>query len=91
MSMLKHHGHEVDLIFEPGLDDNMYLRVPPLAVLNRREALIERAKGFDPHLVCIGSPTNMWPHASSMAKRLKDESASRSSSVGTTRRPCRST
>ena len=53
MSMLKHHGHEVDLIFEPGLDDN---GVPPgpaaRAPSTATDALIERAKAFDPDLVC---------------------------------------
>ena len=73
MSMLTEHGHEVDLLFEPGLDDNGYVRAPFLAALNRTEALVERARGFDPDLIAIGSPTNMWPHASRMAKRLKDE------------------
>lgn len=73
MSMLKHHGHDVDLIFEPGLDDNGYVRVPQLAWFNRTDALLERARAFDPHLVAVGSPTNLWPHASKMARRLKEE------------------
>lgn len=73
MSMLKHHGHQVDLIFEPGLDDNGYVRAPQLAWFNRPDALMERARAFDPDLVAIGSPTNLWPHASRMARRLKRE------------------
>jgi radical SAM superfamily enzyme YgiQ (UPF0313 family) len=73
MSTLKHAGHEVDLIFEPGLDDNGYVRVPQFKWFNRPEALIERAKAFDPDLVAIGSPTNLWPHTSKMAERLKRE------------------
>jgi radical SAM superfamily enzyme YgiQ (UPF0313 family) len=73
MSMLKHHGHQVDLVFEPGLDDNGYVRVPQLKWFNRPEALMERAKAFDPDLVCIGSPTNLWPHASAWARRFKRE------------------
>ncbi len=73
MSMLKHNGHDVDLIFEPGLDDNGYVRVPQLKWFNRPEALMERAKAFNPDLVAIGSPTNLWPHASKMAERLKRE------------------
>ncbi|WCO69248.1 radical SAM protein [Iamia majanohamensis] len=73
MSMLKHHGHQVDLIFEPGLDDNGYVKVPGGAWFNRPEALMERARAFDPHLVAIGSPTNLWPHAAAAAERLKRE------------------
>jgi radical SAM superfamily enzyme YgiQ (UPF0313 family) len=75
MSVLKHHGHLVDLIFEPGLDDNGYMRVPPLRAFNRPDALLERARAFGPDLVCIGAPTNLWPHASRMAERLKRELA----------------
>ncbi len=73
MSMLKHHGHLVDLVFEPGLDDNGYVRVPPLKWFNRPDALMERARAFDPDLIAIGSPTNLWPYASAMAERLKRE------------------
>ena len=73
MSILKYHGHLVDLIFEPGLDDNGYMRVPPFAVFNRPEALMERARAFEPDLICVGAPTNLWPHASRMAARLRAE------------------
>lgn len=71
MSMLSSHGHEIDLIFDPGLDDNLFLKAPHLAWMNRHEALLERAKAFDPHLVAIGSLTNLWPFASKMAEKLK--------------------
>ncbi len=73
MSMLTHHGHEIDLIFEPGLDDNTVFNFPALARLNRHDALVERAKGFNPDLVCIGAPTNLWSHAARMGERLKRE------------------
>lgn len=73
MSMLTEHGHEVDLIFEPGLDDNTVFNLPALARLNRHDALIERAKGFRPDLVCIGAPTNLWSHAARIGERLKRE------------------
>jgi len=71
MSMLKAHGHEIDLIFDPGLDDNLFLKAPQLAWMNRHEALLERAVGFAPDLVAIGSLTNLWPFASKMAEKLK--------------------
>ena len=73
MSMLKHHGHQVDLVFEPGLDDNGYIRVPALRALNRPEALMERARAFEPDVIAVGSPTNLWPHQSRLAARLKRE------------------
>ena len=73
MSMLTHHGHEIDLIFEPGLDDNTVFDMPALARLNRHDALVERAKDFRPDLVCIGAPTNLWSLAARMGERLKRE------------------
>ena len=73
MSMLTSHGHEIDLIFEPGLDDNTVMNMPALARLNRPEALVERARSFNPDLVCIGAPTNLWSHAARMGERLKLE------------------
>jgi len=71
MAMLKAHGHEIDLIFDPGLDDNLFLKAPYLAWLNRHEALLERAQGFRPQLVAMGALTNLWPFASTMARKLK--------------------
>ena len=73
MSMLEAHGHQIDLVFDPGLDDNLYLRVPQLRWLNRHEAMLERAKAFDPQLVAIGALTNLWPYAQEMATRLKEK------------------
>src|SRR5262245_6876829 len=75
MSMLKAHGHEISLLFDPGLDDNLFLKAPHLAWLNRHEALLERAKGFRPQLVAIGALTNLWPFASKMAAKLKEHLA----------------
>ena len=72
MSMLKHHGHEIDLIFDPGVDDNLFLKAPHLAWLNRHEGLLERAAAFKPDLVAMGALTNLWPFASKMAHKLKE-------------------
>ena len=72
MSMLKAHGHQIDLIFDPGLDDNLFLKAPHLAWMNRHEELLERAVAFNPDLVAMGSLTNLWPFTSKMAQKLKD-------------------
>ena len=91
MSMLKHHGHQVDLIFEPGLDDNGYVRVPALGVFNRTDALMERAKAFNPTWCAsalrptFGPTHHAWPNGSSASWPYP------SWSVVTTPRPCRST
>jgi len=71
MSMLKANGHEIDLIFDPGFDDNLFLKAPSLKWLNRHDALLERARAFNPDLVAIGALTNLWPFAQQMATRLK--------------------
>lgn len=71
MSMLKAHGHEIDLIFDPGLDDNLFIKFPHLAWVNRHEKLLERAVGFKPDLVAMGCPTNLYPFASKMAEKLR--------------------
>jgi len=72
MSMLKAHGHEIDLIFDPGLDDNLFIKFPQLAWVNRHQELLERAKGFKPDLVAMGCLTNLYPFATKMAEKLKE-------------------
>jgi radical SAM superfamily enzyme YgiQ (UPF0313 family) len=71
MSMLKHHGHEVDLVFDPGFDDNLYLKVKPLRFMNRYGPLLERARAFAPDLIAISSLTNLYPFACEMTHMLK--------------------
>ena len=71
MSMLRAHGHDIDLIFDPGLDDNGHVKAPRLKWLNRHGAMLEQAKAFKPDLVAMGALTNLWPHAKQMATRLK--------------------
>ena len=73
MSMLKHNGHEIDLIFDPGLDDNLFLKAPFLAWLNRDQALMERAKAFQPDLICVSVLTNIYPFVRKWCRRLKEE------------------
>jgi anaerobic magnesium-protoporphyrin IX monomethyl ester cyclase len=72
MSMLRQHGHEIDLLFDPGLDDNLFLKMPHLAWLNRHDALLERATAFRPDLVAMGCLTNLYPFACKMAEKLKE-------------------
>ena len=67
MSMLKAHGHDVDLIFDPGLDDNLFIKFPHLAWMNKHQELLERAKGFNPDLIAMGCLTNLYPFAKVMA------------------------
>jgi radical SAM superfamily enzyme YgiQ (UPF0313 family) len=73
MSNLKQHGHQVDLIFDPGFDDNLYLKFKSLRWLNRYGELLDRAKAFNPDLVAISSLTNLYPFAREMAHMLKEK------------------
>ncbi|HYY74370.1 MAG TPA: radical SAM protein [Solirubrobacterales bacterium] len=73
MSMLKQHGHEVDLVFDPGIDDNLFLKAPWLHWLNRHEALIERAKAFKPDLIAVSILTNIYPFVKQWCRRFKQE------------------
>jgi anaerobic magnesium-protoporphyrin IX monomethyl ester cyclase len=71
MSALKRAGHEIDLIFDPGLDDNLFLRVPFLKRLNGEQALLERAKAFAPDLICVSILTSIYPFAKEWCHKLK--------------------
>lgn len=73
MSMLKSRGHDIDLILDPGLDDNLFVKMPHLAWMNRHEALLERAIAFKPDLVAMGCLTNLYPFVRKMAEKLKQE------------------
>ena len=71
MSCLEARGHEVELLFDPGLDNNLYYRFPPLKLLNRWDRLERRARDWKPDLVAFAVPTNIYPFAREFAKRLK--------------------
>jgi radical SAM superfamily enzyme YgiQ (UPF0313 family) len=73
MSMLKQNGHEVDLIFDPGIDDNLFLKAPWLRWVNRHGELLERAKAFKPDLVAVSILTNIYPFVRQWCRRLKEE------------------
>ena len=73
MSMLKKHGHQVDLVFDPGIDDNLFLKAPWLHWLNRHEALMERAKAFKPDLIAVSILTNIYPFVKQWCRRFKEE------------------
>lgn len=72
MSMLKCHGHEVKLIFDPGLDNNLYFKAPYLKWLNNHSKMVDDAREFAPGLIAIGALTNLWSYAGEMAHRLKE-------------------
>ena len=61
MSMLKENGHEIDLIFDPGFDDNLYLKAPFLLMQHVARHMVERGGGgrivnVSPPLRCRRGP-----------------------------------
>ena len=71
MSYLESKGHQVELLFDPGLDNNLYYRLDVLKFLNKWDKLIERAVNWKPDLVAFSAVTNIFPFALEFARRLK--------------------
>ena len=72
-AVLKRAGHETDLVFDPGFDDNNYMRLPVLRKLNRMDRMRRRALAFEPDLICFSCLTNLYPYVSRMAALLKQD------------------
>jgi len=72
-AVLKAAGHETDLIFDPGFDDNNYMRLPFLRKLNRVDRMLRKTRDFRPDLICFSCLTNLYPYVSRMAALLKAE------------------
>ncbi len=71
-ALLKRYGHQVELVFDPGFDDNTYFQFAPLKVLNREKRLLERARAFDPDIIMLSCPTNYYPHVKRMARAFRE-------------------
>ncbi len=71
MSYLEKMGHKVELIFDPGLDNNLYYRLGALKFLNRWSSLIQDAVDWKPDLVAFLAVTNIFPFALQFARKLK--------------------
>jgi len=69
--VLKKAGHKVDMIFDPGLDDNCYWKNRVLKIFQNEELMIEKAQKFSPHLLAFSSVTNDYQFVKRMAHRLK--------------------
>ncbi len=72
MSYLEKKGHQVELIFDPGLDNNLYYRLDILKFLNKWDNLIRKAVDWKPDLVAFSTLTNIFPFALEFARRLKE-------------------
>lgn len=72
-SLLKSEGHRIELLFDPGLQNNFYFENKLLNFLNFEKRLIEKAKRFNPDLIAFSTVTNSYPYVRSIAKKLKSE------------------
>ena len=73
MSYLKTKGHQVGLLFDPGLDDNLYLKLGFMKRFNHHKYLIEKAKNFQPDILAFSILTNLYPFFNEIIPILKRE------------------
>jgi len=71
IAMLKQAGHDVDLLFDPGIDDTLYYKADLLSIFQNKELLIEKAKRFSPNLLAFSSMTSDFHYVLDMAVKLK--------------------
>lgn len=73
MAFLERRGHEVELVFDPGLENNLYYRLEFLPFLNQQKRLVKEAVAFKPDLVAFSALTNLFPFALNFARLLRRE------------------
>jgi len=66
-------GHQTELIYDPGLDNNFSWRFDFIRKLNVPKRLMRRARDFAPDLIAFSSITNLFPYVKEMARLLKAE------------------
>jgi len=72
MAALKAAGHDVDLLYDPGLDNNFHFRIRGAERLSRRDALLRQAEAFEPDLVATSCITSLYPYVRDIAGALRD-------------------
>jgi len=70
-SYLKSKGHEVELVFDPGLGNNFFLNLPVLNKFITDDLILKKAKKFKPDILAFSIITNLYPIVKEMAKKLK--------------------
>ncbi|RMF94481.1 MAG: radical SAM protein [Candidatus Schekmanbacteria bacterium] len=71
-SALKKEGHKVELLFDPGLDDNMgFWDVSILRKINPDNVFKKEIARFSPDLVALSCPLNMFPFVRKAAALVK--------------------
>ncbi len=72
--MLKKHGHDTDLVFDPALfDDKRYFHSPFLSrIFNQEKKVIQNILFAKPDLIAFSTITDNYRWASRLAKKIKD-------------------
>ena len=68
---LKEKGHEVDLVFDPGLGNNFYVNLPILDNIINDKLIIRKAQKFNPDIIAISCITNLYPAVKRIASKFK--------------------
>ncbi len=72
-AVLTQAGHQTELIYDPGLDNNFYASLGLFKRLNMPRKLVRKARDFSPDLVAFSSITNLYPYVTDVARALKAE------------------
>ncbi len=72
MAALREAGHRAELVFDPGVDDTLFLRAPLLRRLNRYDLMLAKARRFDPDLIAFSVLTNLYPFVKRAARLFKE-------------------
>ena len=69
---LKNAGHKVELLFDPGFDDNIgFINIPLLKKLFSEKMVIENIKKMSPDLIAFSCPWHLYPFVAETASLVK--------------------
>ena len=71
LSYVKSKGHEADLIFDQGIDNNLFMKLDALEPVNGYKRLLRRAEAFQPDVLGLSIFTNTFPYAMKMASMIR--------------------
>lgn len=71
LAYVKARGHQADLVFDQGIDNNLFLKLDALAPLNGYDRLLRRAEKFEPDVIGATMFTNTFPYAQKFVRMVK--------------------
>jgi len=70
-SLLKKKGHNIELIFDPGLSENPYLNLPLLQIKNIKKKMLKKAREFKPDIALFSAATYSYPFVREIALMIR--------------------